>query len=166
MAQYNETNYKSLYGSSGSIFPDNTVGAISEGDMRQFGQDSADSLMFKSVYGLDLVTVDTTPGTLEFDFELKQQRIFKCSPAFGGTSKVINLSNFTNALKFTFIFELSGGAGITFVSIGSGIRMDDARWSLGPDIWIEPGDGKFLGEATYDGTDWFIKISQGPYVKT
>lgn len=115
--------------------------------------------------GLDLVTVDTSPGTFEFDFQLKQQRVFNCAPVFTGV-KSINLSNFANAVSFQFILEISGGAALTFVSVGSGIRMDDVRWNLSPDIWIEPGDGKFLGEATYDGTDWYIKISGGPYVKT
>jgi hypothetical protein len=43
MAQYNVANFKTLYGSSGTVFPDNTTGEISEGDMRQFGEDIADS---------------------------------------------------------------------------------------------------------------------------
>lgn len=43
MAQYNITNFKALYGSAGTVFPDNTTGEISEGDMRQFGEDIADS---------------------------------------------------------------------------------------------------------------------------
>ena len=45
MAQYNITNFKSLYGSSGSTFPDNLEGQISEGDLRQFGEDIADSFL-------------------------------------------------------------------------------------------------------------------------
>jgi hypothetical protein len=115
---------------------------------------------------LTLVDVDTSPGTFNFDFEDNVERIFNCTPAFGGGSKMINLSNHLNALSFKFIIEISGGTGLQFTAIGSGIRMDDVRWNLSPDIWIEPSDGKFLGEATYDGTDWFIKISGGPYVKT
>lgn len=43
MAQLSRTNFKSLYGSSGTTFPDNTTGEISESDMRQFGEDDADS---------------------------------------------------------------------------------------------------------------------------
>lgn len=118
-----------------------------------------------NIGSVDILDVDTSPGTFEFDFEEKKERIFSCNPAFTG-AKSINLLNFVNAVSFKFIIEISGGAALTFVSVGSGIRMDDIRWNLSPDIWIEPSDGKFLGEATYDGTDWFIKISGGPYVKT
>lgn len=46
MAVRTKTELLALYGSIGSIFPDNTVGAISESDMRNFGQDLADSLIF------------------------------------------------------------------------------------------------------------------------
>jgi len=52
MAIRTETEYEALYGTTGSQFPDNTVGEISEGDMRQFGQDQKDSLLFKTtVFG-------------------------------------------------------------------------------------------------------------------
>lgn len=43
MAQYNKANYKALYGTSGSVFPDNTTEDISEGDMRTFGENTSDS---------------------------------------------------------------------------------------------------------------------------
>src|SRR5688572_4746358 len=46
MAQRARTAYKSLYGTSGTLFPDNTTGEISEGDVRAFGEDSADSVPF------------------------------------------------------------------------------------------------------------------------
>jgi hypothetical protein len=45
MAQLNKSTYKALYGSTGTTFPDNTTEEISEGDMRQFGEDQADSFM-------------------------------------------------------------------------------------------------------------------------
>jgi hypothetical protein len=48
MTQYSRTNYKALYGSAGTTFPDNTSGDISEGDMRQFGADSTDSHLNKT----------------------------------------------------------------------------------------------------------------------
>lgn len=43
MSQLTRTAYKNLYGTSGTTFPDNTTGQISEGDLRTFGEDSADS---------------------------------------------------------------------------------------------------------------------------
>jgi hypothetical protein len=45
MTQISKTAFTNLYGSSGTTFPDNTTGAISEGDVRQFGQDMADSFL-------------------------------------------------------------------------------------------------------------------------
>lgn len=43
MAQLSNAQFRALYGSSGTTFPDNTTGDISEADMRQFGQDISDS---------------------------------------------------------------------------------------------------------------------------
>lgn len=45
MSQLSKSTYKTLYGSTGSTFPDNTTEEISEGDLRQFGEDNADSFM-------------------------------------------------------------------------------------------------------------------------
>ena len=116
--------------------------------------------------GLSSLDVDTSPATLEFNFNSKVERIFICTPAFGGGLKTINLSNFSNAKKFSFIIDSTGDLILRFVAVGFGFRMDDVRWELGPDQLIEYGAGKFLGEATFDGADWFVKISGGPYVKT
>jgi hypothetical protein len=44
MAVLDKAAFEALYGTSGTTFPDNTTGEISEGDMRQFGKDIADSL--------------------------------------------------------------------------------------------------------------------------
>lgn len=46
MTQIAKTAFSNLYGSSGTTFPDNTTGDISEADVRQFGQDIKDSAMF------------------------------------------------------------------------------------------------------------------------
>jgi hypothetical protein len=59
MAQLNKTSFKALYGSSGTTFPDNTTEEISEGDMRQFGEDQADSFMTLSDNFIDEDTFAT-----------------------------------------------------------------------------------------------------------
>jgi hypothetical protein len=43
MSQYGRTSFKSLYGSSGTQFPDNTTGLITEIIMRTFGENLTDS---------------------------------------------------------------------------------------------------------------------------
>jgi hypothetical protein len=50
MAQRTITQFKALYGSSGTLFPDNTTGEISEGDVRAFGEDIADSFSFQQYF--------------------------------------------------------------------------------------------------------------------
>ncbi len=48
MAQRTETEYGALYGQpSGTEFPDNTTGLITETKMRNFGQDNKDTFLFK-----------------------------------------------------------------------------------------------------------------------
>lgn len=43
MATRTKEEFIALYGTTGTIFPDNTTGLISEADVRAFGQDIADS---------------------------------------------------------------------------------------------------------------------------
>jgi hypothetical protein len=45
MSQYNRSNWEALYGTSGSQFPDNTTGLITELIMRTFGKDLSDSFL-------------------------------------------------------------------------------------------------------------------------
>ena len=67
MTQYSKENYISLYNTT---FEDNTIGAISEGDMRQFVQDTADSVgagIFTTkvtVSSAEILALNTTPKTL------------------------------------------------------------------------------------------------------
>ncbi len=50
MAVRTFAQFKALYGTSGSVFPDNTTGDISEGDVRSFGEDIADSFYSSSIF--------------------------------------------------------------------------------------------------------------------
>jgi len=71
MSQLGSTSFGNLYGSSGTTFPDNTTGQISEGDMRQFGQDIRDSYLnvkddiykkyLATASGTDTYTASLTP---------------------------------------------------------------------------------------------------------
>lgn len=53
MSNLSRTNLQTLYGTSGSTFPDNTTGEISESDMRAFGQDLTDSHINRTTDVLD-----------------------------------------------------------------------------------------------------------------
>jgi len=48
MAVRTTTQFKALYGTSGTLFPDNTTAEISEADIRAFGEDIADSFSNES----------------------------------------------------------------------------------------------------------------------
>ena len=67
MTQYSKTNFISLYNTT---FADNTSGNISEGDMRQFVQDTADSVgagIFSTKVTLSsaqILALNSTPQTL------------------------------------------------------------------------------------------------------
>lgn len=63
MAQISKTSFNGLYGSSGTIFPDNTTGAISEADVRQFGQDISDSFLSIQDNLIDDDTMSTATAT-------------------------------------------------------------------------------------------------------
>lgn len=67
MSQLGKIAFQTLYGSTGTTFPDNTTGLISEADIRQFGQDIKDSLYFftdDSYHGAKGVTpgIDSITG--------------------------------------------------------------------------------------------------------
>lgn len=63
MAKIGKSTFAGLYGNSGTTFPDNTNGEISEGDMRAFGQHIVDSIAFVD----DIVPTDSTGTAIAFD---------------------------------------------------------------------------------------------------
>jgi hypothetical protein len=48
MAQLSKTAFETLYGTTGTTFPDNTIGSIGADDVRAFGNDIADSFLNKT----------------------------------------------------------------------------------------------------------------------
>lgn len=159
MATYNITQFKSLFGLSGTVFPDNTTGQISEEDMRQFGEDIADSLLFNS----DLLTntvVDTSLGTIFLPFSGTRDRIFYGSSSFS-SSKFISLSSSSNAKRLTFIFQITDTAAI--LTFPSSFRMSDAMWGAnGAYTWQGLDVGTYKAKAEFDGTLWYLDMF-GPY---
>ena len=66
MAIRTKTEFKALYGTSGTLFPDNTTGAISEADVRAFGEDIADSFSndhYRGAYDLSGNLYPASGGT-------------------------------------------------------------------------------------------------------
>jgi hypothetical protein len=88
MTQYSKENYISLYNTT---FEDNTIGAISEGDMRQFVQDTADSVgagLFSTkvtISSAQILALNSTPQVLI---------------AAGGAGTIIQVVNLTLYLDY------------------------------------------------------------------
>lgn len=88
MAQRTRTQYKALYGTSGTVFPDNTTAEISEGDVRAFGEDGADSIPFTAddsytwpfpsanASGTDTYTATLSPAITAYASGQKVQLVF------------------------------------------------------------------------------------------
>lgn len=66
MAQLGKTAFETLYGTSGTTFPDNTIGSIGADDVRAFGNDLADSFL-NITDNVDLAPISTggIPGTAD-----------------------------------------------------------------------------------------------------
>lgn len=160
MSTYTADQFKALYGSLGSIFPDNTTGLISEGDMRQFGEDIADSFsnLTSSSY-IDTLAVVTTGGTITLNFASKADRIFVGATSFA-TAKIIDPTNDTVAKRLQFIFTITNVAAV--LTFPSDFIMNDVRWNTGTQEWTPDETGTYKTEAVYDGTNWILDISQ-PY---
>src|SRR5688572_19461837 len=62
MAQLTIAQWKALYGNTGTVFPDNTTAEISEGDMRTFGENAADTFQTIDVAN-GLIRDAATTGT-------------------------------------------------------------------------------------------------------
>jgi len=64
MAIRTKTQFETLYGTTGTVFPDNTTGEISESDVRAFGQDIADSFALDSLKSATASGTDTYTATI------------------------------------------------------------------------------------------------------
>lgn len=155
--QLNNTAFKALYGLVGSIFPNNTTQEISAADMRQFGEDIADSFA-NIVSSLFLTTrsVSTSGGTLTLNFANIDDTVFYGDASFGSAKEIV-LSNDTKAIRFVFTFEVSDVAAV--ITFPSSFVMSDIRWDSGSKEWTPDGTGLFKAQAIFNGSNWFLEIS-------
>jgi len=108
---------------------------------------------------LDIATVSTASGTIDFDFALKQARKFLGSASFA-TAKSITFSNATNAVEFDFFFQITNVAAI--LTFPSSVIMNDVRWNTSGQTWEASEIGIYKASALFDGTNWIMDISN-PY---
>jgi hypothetical protein len=120
--------------------------------------DNSGNSSFTSSYNVDLNTTTTTGGTITLDLNNQFQRMFVGSSTFA-TPKTMAVSNTTNVRVFDFHFEVTNIAAT--MTLPSGWLMSDANF--GAHVWTPPATGKFEMTATYDGTNWKVKIA-GPFI--
>lgn len=107
---------------------------------------------------LQEVTVDTSGASITLDMNSLKQRMFVGSATIA-TPKDVALSNNGNALVYDFHFEISNVAGVlTFPDT----LMADQNWDDLNKQWTPPATGLYEGGATFDGTNWKLKIN-GPF---
>jgi hypothetical protein len=137
MSQRSVSQFKALYGSTGTTFPDNTTQEISEADMRQFGEDIPDSYYNKTDDAHTLIPQFTASGT---DTYTATPSPAISAYAAGQTFKIL----FTNAN--------TGAATINLNGVGAAAITKDGTTALVADD-IKAGSIKIL---SYDGTRFQI----------
>lgn len=110
---------------------------------------------------LDSVIVSTAGGTITLDMNSQAQRMFKGSASIAAV-KTWALSNdliaiFIPSVKFT----MTTTDDQTFPSNFKMVSFD-ANWNDSTKKWTPPDVGTYEMSATFDGTNWLMKI-QGPY---
>lgn len=107
---------------------------------------------------IDQASASTAGATITLDFNNQTQRMFVGSATFA-TAKTIAVSNTTNTLVFSFIFEITNlAATLTFPS---GWLMADSNFSAL--VWTPPVIGKYeMGATRIASGNWYIKII-GPF---
>lgn len=148
------------YNTAGTgLFKTGQSRGIGSDDMRTFVTDIT-TLTDLPSQALASDEVDTSGATLTLDFNGSKHRLFVGSASFA-TSKTIALSNSTNALIFTFSFEISNVAATLIFP--STFTMSDPRWTDSTHtLNLNPDTGKFKLKAEYNGTDWYMELF-GPY---
>jgi hypothetical protein len=109
---------------------------------------------------IDLLNVSSAPGVITLNLNLKKSRIFNIVPDIGAP-KTWALSNDFIALAFKFVFTMSSLDAQTFPA---NFKMSDGRWDDVAKTWTPADLGKYLAEATFDGVNWNVEISQSSYI--
>lgn len=133
MTQRSKSQYASLYGTSGTLFPDNTTGDISEADMRQFGEDQKDSLLFISD------NFSSTPP----DSSVGSATVVPSMSIVGAYRKsgVISSAQILNGFSSPPVLVPAPGAGLVILPISFFLKLDynSVAYATNTDFRLEMG---------------------------
>lgn len=114
-----------------------------------------------AAYVFDSTTPSTAGGTITLDMNSQKQRMFVGSASFG-TAKAIALSNTTNSLVLNLVLTLTNVAAVLTFPTTFTMQTIDTRWADGAHTFTPSSTGKHEFSATFDGTDWNMKVTY-PY---
>ena len=158
MAQLSKAAFLSKFN---ALFADNITRDISEADIREFTLDIKDSCLFgldDALHGPQSVVVSSSPITLTLN---KNNLIFFNAAAIGG-ARTWALSVTGGVVQFTFLFEISGGLYVQTMPSNFILSNSDPRWD--GSAWTPLEQGKYKATGFYDGTNWFVEISQSTFI--
>jgi len=110
---------------------------------------------------LSLEVPDTTGGTITEDCKNQQQCMFVGSASFAGP-KTIAHANDTNTLVKNSVYTLTNLAAVITFPTSYTMQANDSRWNNGAHTFTPAVVGKHEFSATWDGTDWNLKVTS-PY---
>jgi len=128
MAIRTKTQFETLYGTTGTVFPDNTTGEISESDVRAFGQDIADSFALDSLKSATASGTDTYTATITGVVAYNTHDIYEIIFTNANTgSSTININSLgAQTLKKSVSTNLASGdilAGQSFLIVYDGTNF-------------------------------------------
>lgn len=165
MAQLDDNAFKTLYGASGTTFPDNTTGQISEGDMRDFGRDISDSFVNKTSEsftgvrgvspGITTITGLKSVATTGIATSSKATAIFRDTDN-ANVLRVYVLESGTDAESSPNVIRPNDYNGTTNQKVWK-LAIVDAS---GGDFWPLSGTSDLLGNVILVGNGFNITLGQ------
>src|SRR5690606_24156103 len=95
--------------------------------------------------------VSTASATITLDFESMKEWLFYATPSFA-TAKTIAVSNATNAIRLTLLFEITNTSGT--LELPSNFMCVDAR--MVGQVFTPFDTGRYKMRADFDGTNWWV----------
>jgi len=186
MAIRTKTQFETLYGTTGTVFPDNTTGEISEADVRAFGQDIADSFALDSLKSATASGTDTYAATITGVVAYNTHDIYEIIFTNANTgSSTININGLgAKTLKKSVSTDLASGdilAGQSFIIVydgtnfqvigiggGGGGTLTDGSGTTANGTAVDLG-GTLNAYASIDGNGNgidFINMDSGVYIQS
>jgi hypothetical protein len=105
--------------------------------------------------------LDTSAAPLVLDLKHNKEAIFVASAAIG-VAKTWTLENKTLGQKITILFSISAAADQDFSTDAFKMEKISGDWNSGTKKWTPPDVGDYEAIATWNGTNWLMKIN-GPF---